>query len=215
MKPIHRIASILILGCSLAAIAPAAPAEDTAYMQAIQTRAEKIVATLGISDAAKAARVRDAITRFYRDLNGLQDDRDARLKTAKENAPLSDQARDAEVKAIKADTDARRGAVHNAFLARLAKELPADQIDRIKDGLTYDKVHVMLAAYERLLPNLTAEQRAQMRAWLIEAREQAMDGFTSDEKHAAFGKYKGRINNYLAKAGYNIKEAEKALSNQK
>lgn len=31
----------------------------------------------------------------------------------------------------------------------------------------------------------------------------------SNKKHAAFGKYKGRINNYLAKRGYNLtKERE-------
>jgi hypothetical protein len=62
-----------------------------------------------------------------------------------------------------------------------------------------------------MLPNLTAEQKAQILAWLTEARELAMDGSTSDEKHGIFGKYKGRINNYLAKAGIDMKQAEKEL----
>ena len=38
-----------------------------------------------------------------------------------------------------------------------------------------------------------------------------MDGSTSDEKHAVFGKYKGRINNYLSKAGYDAKKGEQNL----
>ena len=43
----------------------------------------------------------------------------------------------------------------------------------------------------------------------MEAREFAMDAENSNKKHAAFGKYKGRINNYLAKRGYNLtKERE-------
>jgi len=39
-----------------------------------------------------------------------------------------------------------------------------------------------------------------------------MDGGSSEEKHAEFGKYKGRINNYLSKAGYDMKQAEKDLA---
>jgi hypothetical protein len=34
-----------------------------------------------------------------------------------------------------------------------------------------------------------------------------MDGGTSQEKHAWFGKYKGRINNYLSAQGYDMKKA--------
>ena len=35
-----------------------------------------------------------------------------------------------------------------------------------------------------------------------------MDQGSSKAKHAVFGKYKGRINNYLAKQGYDMKQAE-------
>ena len=63
----------------------------------------------------------------------------------------------------------------------------------------------------RAVGSLTAEQKAQILAWLTEARELAMDGSTSDEKHAVFGKYKGKINNYLSKAGYDAKKAEQNL----
>jgi hypothetical protein len=47
---------------------------------------------------------------------------------------------------------------------------------------------------------------------LLEAREHAMDGGSSEEKHAIFGKYKGRINNYLSKQSFDLKTAEKELS---
>ncbi len=47
-----------------------------------------------------------------------------------------------------------------------------------------------------MIPGLTEDQKNQMLAWLSEAREKAMDAESSDKKHAWFGKYKGRINNY-------------------
>ena len=52
--------------------------------------------------------------------------------------------------------------------------------------------------YRELLPDLTVEQQAEILANLLEAREYAMDAGSSDEKHAWFGKYKGRINNFLS-----------------
>jgi hypothetical protein len=39
---------------------------------------------------------------------------------------------------------------------------------------------------------------------LVQAREEAMDDGSSDEKHATFGRYKGKINNYLSKEGYDV-----------
>jgi hypothetical protein len=56
------------------------------------------------------------------------------------------------------------------------------------------------------VPALTSEQKATIYDWLKEARELAMDGESSDKKHAVFGKYKGRINNYLSAAGYDMKK---------
>ena len=63
-------------------------------------------------------------------------------------------------------------------------------------------------------PPPTPEQRLQLHAWLLEAHEHAMQAGSSEEKHGWFGRDKGRINNYLSKAGYNMKEAEKNLRKQ-
>ena len=85
----------------------------------------------------------------------------------------------------------------------------------MKDGLTYGVLPKTFQVYQEMLPDLTAEQKRQILAWLTEAREQAMDASTSDEKHAWFGKYKGRINNYLSKAGIDMKQAEKDMQARK
>ena len=72
--------------------------------------------------------------------------------------------------------------------------------------MTYDVLHVTYNGYNNMILNLTEEQKKQIMTWLIEAREFAMDAESSDKKHAWFGKYKGRINNYLSAQGYNLKK---------
>ena len=81
----------------------------------------------------------------------------------------------------------------------------------MKDGLTYGVAPLTYGVYLKMYPELTGEQKTQIKSRLHEARELAMDGSTSDEKHAVFGKYKGKINNYLSKAGYDAKKAEQNL----
>ena len=46
-------------------------------------------------------------------------------------------------------------------------------------------------------------------SWLVEAREYEIDAESSDKKHWWFGKYKGRINNYLSAQGYDINAERK------
>jgi len=86
------------------------------------------------------------------------------------------------------------------------KELTPKQVDQVKDGLTYNVVHVTFNGYTQMIPELTDKQKEQIMAWLVEAREHAMDAGSSEKKHAWFGKYKGRINNYLSAAGYDLKK---------
>ena len=40
--------------------------------------------------------------------------------------------------------------------------------------------------------SLSDEEKKQIMAWLIEARELAIDAESSNKKHEVFGKYKGR-----------------------
>lgn len=95
------------------------------------------------------------------------------------------------------------------FLAALSLFLNDRQIEGVKDGMTYNVLHVTYSAQLDMIPTLKEEEKAQIYAWLVEAREYAMDAESSKKKHEAFGKYKGRINNYLSKRGYNLtKERE-------
>ena len=66
----------------------------------------------------------------------------------------------------------------------------------------------------QLDPNLfdraSDEEKAQMYAWLTEARELAIDAEGSKQKHEVFNKYKGRVNNYLSKRGYDLNKEREA-----
>ena len=155
--------------------------------------------------------MRDAIAQQYQDLSVIHAKRDEAVKAAKAKFAADKVALDAELAAIRAKAEAEQATLHFAYVARLSVELTPEQVDGVKNGMTYGVVPLTFGVYQKMLPDLTEEQRKQILAWLTEAREHAMDASTSDEKHGWFGKYKGRINNYLAKAGINMKEAEKNL----
>lgn len=215
-----RLAALLALG--LAPLFPLAvgAAEPTAteaqpvdaeaaYRRTITERAEKIVAPLSLADTAQEARVRDLVAQQYLKLRDIHDARDAQLKALPASAAAA--ARQAVTDA----THARLYALHAAYLAGLSVELTPGQIEQVKDGMTYGVLPLTYRVYQEMLPDLTAEQKRQILAWLTEAREFAMDAGSSHEKHGWFGKYKGRINNYLAKAGIDMKQAEKAMLDRK
>lgn len=183
-------------------VTPTSPTD--AYTKTINARAQKIIATLGISDSAKAWRVQTIIANQYRNLNVLHADRDSQLNAIKAKPDAKD-VTDVAGKKAQDDASFRIKKAHDEFVSSLSSELTADQIEKVKDGMTYNVVNITYAGYLDMLPNLTAEQKKQIRTWLEEAREHAMDAETSEKKHAWFGKYKGRINNYLSAAGYDLR----------
>ena len=180
--------------------------KEAAYTKTINSRADKIVATLNISDPQKANRVKTLIANHYRNLNTVYTVRDEQIKSAKAAFTTNKDVLAAKTKEIEEATSKNIRSVHNDFIKKLSAELSEDQIVKVKDGLTYGVLPLTYKAYLDMLPKLTAEQKEQIMKWLVEAREYAMDAESSDKKHWWFGKYKGRINNYLSAAGYNMKK---------
>jgi hypothetical protein len=208
MKTFRVVLALLFISAAALTGQTAAPSEsenaEAAYTRAINERADKIVATLGISDTGTATRVRDTIAQQYRALRDLHDARDKAVAAAKDTGAEA-------VASARNEANAKVKELHDAYIARLSRDLSPEQVDKVKDGMTYGVLHVTYNAYTKMFPELTSEQKDQIRAWLVEAREIAMDGGSSQEKHAVFGKYKGKINNYLSAAGYNLKKGEENL----
>ena len=181
---------------------------DPKYVESIVNRSQKIVDKLGLTDVKVAKDVCNIIANRYFELNDIYEIRDAKVKNVKESG-LTGDAKDEALKAAENEKDAALYRSHFAFPASLSLFLNEEQIEAVKDGMTYGVVKVTYEATLDMIPSLKEEEKAQIYAWLVEAREFAMDAENSNKKHAAFGKYKGRINNYLAKRGYNLtKERE-------
>ena len=202
------------LGNLSAQDAVSAADKEAAYTKTIHTRAEKIVSTLNISDSAKAKQVITVIADQYRNLNNIYNDRDSAVKLVRGKSEPKE-VTEAELKKIESSTNEKISSLHQTFLSKLTSLLSPDQVIKVKDGLTYNVVSVTYNAYVDMISSLKQEEKDQIMAWLVEAREYAMDGESSEKKHAWFGKYKGRINNYLSKQGYNVTEERKEWEKRK
>ena len=209
MKKIVLMSLLLLCGwISAGAVDLNKENRDPKYVESIVNRSQKIVDKLGLTDVKVAEDVCNIIANRYFELNDIYEIRDAKVKTVKESG-LTGDAKDEALKAAENEKDAALYRSHFAFPASLSLFLNEEQIEAVKDGMTYGVVKVTYEATLDMIPSLKEEEKAQIYAWLIEAREFAMDAENSNKKHAAFGKYKGRINNYLAKRGYNLtKERE-------
>ncbi len=176
---------------------------DTKYTQTIEKRTADIVTALALKDETKAAQVHAAIMAEYRALHDWQAANESKLKE-------SEQARRTRGQRNKLRKSWRaRKALHDSFVGKLGAVLTPEQVDIVKDRLTYNKVKVTYEAYCQIVPGLTEAEKAKMLDLLKEAREEAIDGISADEKSAIFKKYKGKINNYLSKQGHDVAKAYK------
>ena len=173
--------------------AQTSPAEG--YSEVIAKRAGKIVAALHTTDTVFNKKVQHIIADQYIQLGHIHDGRNAQIKSIKAKTELTADDK-ASIQKLEADADQQLAQLHTAYLAKLAALCTPEQVNTIKDGMTFNVLNVTFTAYQDMLLNLTADQKKQILDWLIEAREKAMDAESAEKKHAWFGKYKGRINNY-------------------
>jgi hypothetical protein len=209
MKKVSILLPALCWGTILLAQGPSAGDPQAAYVKTIKERSAKIVAKLGISDSSKFYKVRDVIAQQYIDLNDIYTRRDATLKQLKEAAG-GQKPDTALTNAATAAATRSVDSLHPLYLKRLKKQLKEEQVDEVKNGMTFNVLNVTYTAYQDMIPTLTEAQKKQLYDWLLEAREHAMDAESSDRKHWWFGKYKGRINNYLSKEGYDVQKERAA-----
>lgn len=169
---------------------------DPQYVQTIIGRSQKATDELGITWTPLGQNVLNIICNRYFQLNDIYAERDSIKKSDK--------------KLAEALCDSRLYRSHNGFLANLSLYLKPQETDKVKDVMTFDVVKVTYEAQCDMIPTLKEEEKQQIMAWLIEARELAIDAESSKKKHEVFGKYKGRINNYLAKRGYDLTKEREA-----
>ena len=163
--------------------------QDSSYVETIKGRAQKIVDGLGLTDATKAESVRNIIANRYFLLNDIH------------------------AKYDKSQQDALQAELykhHFELASALALYLTDEQIDAVKDGMTYGRLKRDYQAQLDMIPTLTDFEKQQILVWLKEAREYAMDAADSKGKHFWFDKYRGRTNNWLSARGYDLKKERDA-----
>lgn len=173
------------------------------YIAVTNKRAEKIVSKMTFNSSGKKAIVSNLIASQYRSLSKIQDWKEAKNADVK-GKELEENKEKTKLDKVKKKSIKKTKKLHKSYVKNLAKELSENQITQVKDGMTYGVVDITYSGYLDMLPNLTEEQKKMIYANLVEARELAMDGGSSKEKHAWFGKYKGRINNKLSADGYDL-----------
>lgn len=175
---------------------------ETIYTKAIEKRTDAILDLLVLEDAAKSNRVHDVIVAQYRSLRARDAAMDTMFEELAKNAPGAETNRAAVLPILSAPLHAR-------FISKLSEDLSPEQLEQVKDKMTYNKVKVTYDAYLAIVPNLNESEKAMILETLKQAREEAMDGGSADEKSAIFQKYKDRINARLAANGHDVEKATK------
>ena len=158
---------------------------DSAYVESIVNRSQKIVDGLQLDDKKTARNVRNIIANRYFLLN------DIHLKYDKNQ---------------QAERDAELYKHHFELVSALSLYLTDEQIDAVKDGMTFGRLKRDYQATQDMIPTLSDFEKQQILIWLKEAREYAMDAADSKGKHFWFDKYRGRTNNWLSARGYDLKK---------
>ncbi|MEP4531697.1 MAG: DUF3826 domain-containing protein [Cyclobacteriaceae bacterium] len=178
------------------------------YIKVLEGRTAKFLNEIDLGD--KYDEVQQIVIEQYCNLSSIHDTCDTR-KVALRPLDVSKEEKDQMIVNLENERDRNLYIRHNAYIAQLlGAGLTYDQVDQIKDGMTYGVLPITMVGYEDMLLDITDAQKKQVWIWLYEARERAMDQSSSDDKHKMFGKYKGRINNYLSKEGYDLNAESKA-----
>ena len=164
--------------------------QDPQYVETIKGRAQKIVDGLNLGNANKEENVRNIIANRYFLLNDIHAKFD---KKTQEDALYAELYKH-----------------HFELASALALYLNEEQIDAVKDGMTYGRLKRDYNAQLEMIPTLKDEEKAQILVWLKEAREYAIDAADSKGKHFWFDKYRGRTNNWLSARGYDLKKERDA-----
>jgi Spy/CpxP family protein refolding chaperone len=197
------LASVAAAQSGAPATRPSAEQAEAAYTQTIEKRTQEILDLLTLTDAAQKTKVHNAIVAQYRALRDWHDANDQKLKDLSKDGASAHKEEILEIRAT-------LKTLHDQYLSKLAAaNLTSEQVEKIKDKMTYGVVQVTYNGFCDMLPTLTDAQKAKILETLKEAREEAMDEGSSEAKHAVFGRYKGRINNYLSREGYDLAKASK------
>lgn len=212
--------SAIAIQCQLAAAQTSAPPvmstppatldeKEAMYNATVEDRALRIMTALALTDAAKSNRVHAAIVAHYHALRARDEAIDAELSGLVRDSAEWQAQRDAMFAPMSKP-------LHDRFIAAVSQDLTPEQLEKLKDKMTYGKLQFTYNAYCSIVPNLTDADKAKIMDLLKQAREAAIDGGSAGQKSAIFQTYKDQINAYLATEGHDVaKETKEWTERQK
>jgi hypothetical protein len=193
-----------------AASAPTAEDKDKA---GYEKHTREVLNALKLEDPAKAAKVHDLMVAQFAAWKAWHAKNDAQLKELwAEFGKARNTKNQTNIDNAIAPIDAVYATFkpqHDAFKAKLADVLNAEQIETVENTLTAGQMPRTYSAYGEIFHGLTDEQKAFILKKLKAAREEAIDAGSKDEKAAFFKKYKDQIEAYLTAQGYDVKQSYK------
>jgi len=172
--------------------------KEAFYAKSIENRVGDILKALNLYDSEKAGKVHDILVTQYHDLRVRDAAIDTRLKVEGKEVNFANRA---------ALLASESKPLHEEFMKKLSAVLSPEELEKVKDLMTYNKVSVTYTAYCNIVSGLTDAEKTKIMELLKAAREEAMDGGNAPEKSAIFQKYKDQINSFLDANGHDTAKA--------
>lgn len=171
-----------------------------------QQKANKILAKLSLPDDSVRNNVYVIITNRYLELREIHIAYEERNKAIEiKEWPEGGKEMELERSYYQYNSDLYRSRF--GYVAWLSFYMDEQQVEVVKNAMTYNMFHVRYNDFLDLIPDLTDAEKNRVHHWLIEAREFSMDFETPRKMRQMFTKYRGRINNYLSARGYDLRKA--------
>lgn len=132
---------------------------------------------MGLADEAKSKTVHDILVKQYHELRIRDVAIDTRLKVEGKEINYANRA---------TQLAEQSKSLHDQFLAALATNLSPEQVEKIKDLMTYNKLKVTYDAYVAIITGLTDAEKAKIMDLLKTARDEAIDGGSAPENPRFF-----------------------------
>ena len=214
-QPAATAPTITAATAPAAAKTPEQRAQD--YKKSADKRAREALETLTLGDPAKETKVRDLIVAYIPTLMAWQDQHAAQIKDlwTQWKKARSDEKDQSKADVTMSQIDAVYATFkpqHDAFWTNLAAVLSPEQVDKVKDRYTVNKLPVTYKAYLAIFPILTDKQKAFTLANLQAAREESLDAATTGEKSDFFKKYKLKIEAQFEREGIDTRKFRQEFS---
>jgi len=175
---------------------------------ALENKASEWVASLKLSDDAKAQKVKSAIATHLTAVKDWHNSHPFTMIPEGINPTTGGKLSEMDRQIIICSTKPK--SIHENLMNVLKAELDSTQGEAILDKYTIGKVDFTLNGYKAIVPDLTPKEEAEILKNLKQAREQAIDYKNMKEISAIFEIYKTKCEQYLNNNGRNWRQLYKA-----